>query len=129
MTRQHCRMMERRLRGDGVYKPYVTSDFEGRVHIESYPLNAIVTDGGCDPEEGPALNVKVTDCTLPRLGLDPVISTFRLFMGQDVCQHVGAALRGFHGPAHTRAVEQERALTSKLAADRQVGETEPEVAV
>jgi hypothetical protein len=126
MTRQTARINERRLRASGVYKPYVSVD-GNRLFIESYPLTAIVTDGGCDPEQGPVQNVKITDCTLPRLGLDPVISTFRLFMGQDVCQHVGAALRGFHGPAHARAVEQERALTSKLYADRQVGETEPEV--
>jgi len=128
MNRKTFVSMERRLRASGVYKPYVSVDSD-RLYIESYPLTAIVTNGGCDPEKGPVQNVKITDCTLPRLGLDPVISTFRLFMGQDVCQHVGAALRGFHGPAHTRAVEQERALTSKLAADRQVGETEPEVAV
>jgi hypothetical protein len=126
MTRQHCRMMERRLRGDGVYKPYVSFDSE-RLYIESYPLTAIVTNGGWDSEEGPVQNVKITDCTLPRLGLDPLIWTFRLFMGQDVCQHVSAALKRFHGPAHTRAIEQERAVTSKLYADRQVGETEAEV--
>ena len=98
--------MERALRARGVYKPYVSMDME-RLYIESYPLTATITSG-FDPQ-----NVKITDCTLPRIGQDATITTLRLFIGQDVCQHVGQALMDFHGPAHTRAVEQDRAAARK----------------
>jgi len=103
--------MERALRARGVYKPYVSMDME-RLYIESYPLTAIITSG-FDPEQGPTQNVKITDCTLPRIGQDATITTLRLFIGQDVCQHVGQALMDFHGPAHARATEQDRAAARK----------------
>ena len=106
MTRKAAGLLERVLRQRGVYKPFVSKDGE-RLVVESYPLTAYITDGGCDAEMGPAQNVKVVDCSLARIGQDSTLTTFRVFVGQDVLQMVADYLVGFHGPAYVRAVEQD----------------------
>jgi hypothetical protein len=110
MTRKEAIRHERSLRARGVYKPYVSMD-GARLLIESYPLTAAVSPGPCDPELGPIQCVKVTDCTLPRIGEDSTVTTFRVFLGQDLLARVAESLLSFHGPAHARAIAQEDAMT------------------
>lgn len=106
LSRQEAVRLERRLKLYGVYKPYVTMD-AGTMYVESYPLTASVRSG-FDEEKGPLHTVKVTDCTLPRLGRDATLTTSRVFMGQDILNHVAHQLMDFHGPAHERSVQQDR---------------------
>jgi hypothetical protein len=88
----------------GVYKPYVSMD--GSALLIDRILSA---DCAVDPEIGPTQCVKVTDCTLPRIGQDPTITTFRLLLGQDALGRVAESLLSFHQMAYARAMEQEAA--------------------
>lgn len=108
MTRKNAGLIERRLRARGVYRPYVTME-DSVLCVESYPLTCYVRDGLVDPEQGPVKCLKLNDCTLPRIGQDATIATHRVFMGQDLEQHIAQFLMDFHGPAYERAQEQERA--------------------
>jgi len=107
MTRKAAVAVEQRLRALGVYRPYVSADSEGRVFVESYPLTAVITHGACDPEMGPTECVKVTDCTLPRLGQDSTVTTSRVFIGQAVIGRVAEHFLAFWDVAHARSVEQD----------------------
>ena len=110
MTRKTAVRIERDLRARGVYKPYVSADTEGRVFVESYPLTATVTHAATvDPEMGPFDNIKVTDCSLARIGLDNVLTVARVFLGQPVFQRVGELLLAFHEHSFARALEQDTA--------------------
>ena len=115
MTRKHAALIERRLKGLGVYRPYVSADSEGRVFVESYPLTAVITHGACDPEFGPAECVKVTDCTLARIGQDSTVTTSRVFIGQDVIGRVSEHLTALWDSAHARSVEQDYAALQRTA--------------
>jgi hypothetical protein len=108
MTRKQAIRIERDLKARGVYKPFVSTDGD-LMYVESYPLTAIIRDGGCDPEMGPAQNIKITDCSLARTGQDSTITTARAFMcsGPNVIRLVAELLVSFHGPAHERAVQQD----------------------
>jgi len=106
MTQKQARKTEQILKSRGVYKPYVSMD--GAVlFVESYPLTAVVTSGAVDPEMGPFQCVKITDCSLPRIGQDAVVSTDRVFLGQDLLGRVAALLASFHTAAHSRAEQQD----------------------
>lgn len=109
MTRKNAQVIERRLRGRGVYKPFVSCSDNGAVFIESYPLTVIVTQGAVDPEMGPTTYLKLNDCTLARIGQDATIATRRIFIGQDMETHVSQLLMDFHAPSYARAKEQESA--------------------
>ena len=124
MTRAIAVKIERRLRGIGVYKPYVTAQGD-RLEIESYPLTAIITTG-FDDEMGPTHNVKITDCTMARLGQSTTISTMRVFIGQDLIGTVGQLLVDFHAPAYARACEQDgQSVAREMAArDKSVARVE-----
>jgi hypothetical protein len=111
MTRKQATLLERKLRAVGVYKPYVGADnTTGTAFVESYPLTAIITPGPVDPEMGPVQNIKITDCTLARIGQDSVLTTSRVFIGQDLIQRVSELLMDFHGPAHERSIKQDAGL-------------------
>ena len=102
----------RNMRGRGVYRPYVTVEFDGAITVESYPLAVRVANGGMDAEMGPFHSLKLTDCTLPRIGQDSTITTHCVYMGTPMDQMVAQLLLDYHGPAYERAQEQERAVTA-----------------
>jgi hypothetical protein len=108
MTRKQASKSEAILRSRGVYKPYV-SVTDGILSIESYPLTAIVKDGGCDPEMGPVQTVKIIDHSLARTGVDPVLTTERVFLGQSLLGRVAGLLTAFHGTSYERAKAQDAA--------------------
>ena len=106
MTRKKAIEVENQLKARGVYKPYVTE--ENKIFLfESYPLTARV-GGVFDIENGPMMNITVTDCTLPRIDKDATIATINLYLGQDTVQHVAALLVKFHAESHARSKEQEK---------------------
>ena len=111
MTRKTALTIERRLKAHGVYRPYVASDSDGRLFAESYPLTVMVVNSGCDPDAGPFHTLKLTDCSLPRIGQDPVITTRRVFFGQPMEQHIAQLLTDFHGPAYERASAQDKEVS------------------
>ena len=107
MTRKDATRLERELRAREVYKPYVGADTEN-IYVESYPLTAIIRKAiEVDPQLGPYQHVKLTDCTLPRLGLDSTVRFERLYVGQVLQQHVAAWLLSLHAEAHARSIEQD----------------------
>jgi hypothetical protein len=106
MTRKQAILIERVLRARGVYRPDVSAEGE-RMFVESYPLTAIVENGPCDPEMGPVQKIKVTDCSLSRIGQDPVLTTDRVFIGQDLIARITEHLLAFHEVSYARAKEQD----------------------
>jgi hypothetical protein len=114
MTRKQATLLERVLRQRGVYRPYVSMDADV-LAIESYPLTAYVRPGAVDPEMGPVQCVRISDCTRSRDGLDSTLTTARVFIGQDVIQTCAQLLLDFHGPAHARAMEQDKLASVKVA--------------
>jgi hypothetical protein len=121
MTKKDSRRHEQRLAAIGVYKPFVSANDSG-LCVESYPLTALIAPGGCDPETGPFQTYKISDCSLARIGQDPVVTTGRIMIGQDALAIVGNYLAGFHAPAYARAKEQDDAAvlesSRKLASER-----------
>jgi hypothetical protein len=108
LTSKQARKIEKEFRSRGIRKPYVSLEDGGtRLLIESYPLTVIITDGGCDPEVGPFQILTLKDCTLPRIGQNPTVTTARLFIGQDLCQHASALLLKYHTEAHARSEQQD----------------------
>lgn len=106
MTRKQAVVIERQLRAVGVYKPYVSTT-DDVLYFESYPLTAVIKNG-FDTEMGPLHTVKITDCSLSRIGADPVLTTCRVFLGQDLVGVVGHLLMDFHEKAYARASAQDR---------------------
>lgn len=104
--------MEKELRAQGVHKPFVSVDGDV-MHIESYPLNAIVKDGGCDPEQGPFQTVKLTDYSLTRptsdspLTTDSTITSVRVYLGSPLLRVVARLMVQYHADAHARSKAQE----------------------
>jgi hypothetical protein len=113
LTRKQAVRIERNLKDRGAYKPYVTMS-DGVLSIESYPLTAYIRDG-FDRELGPTQNVRLSDCTLPRLGQESLIATLTLQFGQCIEQHVSALILQHHQEAYARAKDQESAAVARCA--------------
>ena len=107
MTRKYAARIEKRLKSYGVYKPYVSSETDGRVLIESYPLTATIWPAKTDPDVGPVQGLTVLDCSLPREGQDDLITSQRILMGQDALHRAAEVLRAYHPVAYARAKAQE----------------------
>lgn len=106
MTRTEAKKIEARLKARNVYKPFVSMT-DNVVTVESYPLTVYVRTGEVDPDQGPVTILRMTDCTLARMGRDTRVTERRVLFGQDPEQHIARLILDYHGPAHARATRQE----------------------
>lgn len=107
MTRKTAIAIERRLKADGVYKPYVSAD-NGHTYIESYPLNASMFEV-FSTEEGPHWSITIYDASLGRLGRDQKIDHEFTRFGQDPLARAAVLLMTHHAEAYARAKSQDAA--------------------
>jgi len=108
MKRKDAARFERELKARGVYKPFVSKDGD-ILAVESYPLTVYVGAETVDPEQGPFQPLKLSDCSLPREGREPVVREGRLYLGQSAAQIIAAMLLAEFPTAHARALAQDSA--------------------
>ena len=130
MTRKDAVRIERTLKELGVYKPYVSDEPEMVYHFrcfrklmgdaiplgkvrtfDSYPLSARIVPA-FNPQHGIVYQVTVTDCTLPRIGQDPVVACATL-LTSSLERPIADILTRLHPIAHERARRQEGAILAQ----------------